>query len=165
MGIAQKVKFDEWCPSCGGGVNVPPGLNPVTGFCYPCSPSVVGYQIPCETCGKDFIPFQNSRRVCSSCRRREWLYKNGDSIERVMVHYNIPAIEAIMKVADDNRPRCAMCGDKIKQGTKGRTKFCNKKDECRRAQIRYRNYKKRNGLSDDDALEKAVHGKPNTKTS
>lgn len=162
MGVQQKLKYDEWCPSCGDGVDV---LNPVTGFCFSCSPSVVGSYIPCESCGNDFIPYQNSRKLCISCRRREWLTRNGDSIERVMVHYSITAIEAIIKVGDDNRPRCAMCGDKIKQGTKGRTMFCSKRDECRRASVRYKNYRKRNGLPDDVALERAIHGKSITKTS
>ena len=162
MGIAQKLKFDEWCPSCGDGVD---RLNPVTGFCFSCSPDVVGYYIPCETCGKDFLPSQNSRKTCITCRRVQWLVRNADSIEMVMVHYNnTSVVQAILKVADDNRPRCAKCGDKIKQGTRGRTLFCGKRDDCRRAAVRYYNYRKRNGLSDDDALERAVHG-ANTETS
>lgn len=159
MGIAE---LSEVCASCGDFVD---RLNPVTGFCFQCSPDVVGNYIPCETCGNDFIPHQNSRRVCITCRRREWLSKNADSVERVMVHHQVIASDAIIRVANDNRPRCAMCGDKIKGGTRGRTKFCGKKDQCRRAAIRYHNYRKRNNLPDDIALEQAIHGKPIIKTS
>jgi hypothetical protein len=153
MGTPQ-LKFDEWCPSCGDGVDK---LNPITGFCFSCSPSIDG-KIPCENCGKDFFPYQNSRKTCNDCRNLEWLQRNADSIERVMVHYEISVIEAIQKVHDDNRPRCAMCGDKIKHGTKGRSVFCKKRDECRRAAVRFSNYRKRNNMSDDEALERALHG-------
>ncbi|SRR6266576_1595356 len=147
-------QFDEWCPSCGEGVDK---LNPFTGFCEQCS-SVGGKRI-CENCGNEFTPFQNSRTTCGNCRNDEWLRRNADSIERVMAHYSITVIEAIQRVHDDNRPRCAMCGDKIKHGTKGRTYFCTKREPCRRAGIRYRNYRARRNMTHDDALERALHGK------
>lgn len=156
MGIAtEQLKFDEWCPSCGNGVD---RLHPITGFCFKCSQSIDGKTV-CENCGEDFTPYQNSRKTCLKCRNLQWLERNADSIERVMVHFQINAIQAIQRVYDDNRPRCAMCGDKIKHGTRGRTTFCKKRDECRRAAVRFYNYRKRNNMSDDEALERALHGR------
>lgn len=73
-----------------------------------------------------------------------------------MVCNNFDVITAIQKVYDDNRPRCVMCGDKIKHGAKGRTIFCKKRDGCRRASIRFHHYRKRKGLNYDDALKKAL---------
>lgn len=148
----------EWCPNCGNSVTQ---LNSRTGFCSKCSFTLTGKK-ECESCGKEFIPYQNSRTKCQSCIQEDWLRRNADAIERVMAHDgSTDVVQAIQKVYDDNRPRCVMCGDKLKHGTKGRTIFCKKRDECRRASIRYHNYRKRNGMSDDDALERALHGKSN----
>lgn len=154
MGIAQQLRFDEWCPVCGEGVDK---LNPFTGFCAECSVTTNGRKV-CESCGNDFLPSQNSRTMCSFCRNAEWLGRNADAIERVMVHYSITAVESIQKIYDDNRPRCAMCGDKIKHGKSGKSIFCTKKDPCRRAAIRYHHYRVRNNMNDDEALERALHG-------
>lgn len=150
----------EFCPSCGAGVEK---LNSRTGFCAKCSFRVTGKR-ECGNCGREFIPYQNSRNLCQSCQNLRWLERNADAIERVMVHHNSSDVaKAIQLVYDDNRPRCAMCGDKLKHGTKGRTIFCGKKDACRRAAIRFRNYKKRNNLSEEDALERALHGSRTSK--
>lgn len=155
METAQVTEL-EWCPNCGEGVDK---LNSLTGFCPKCSFQVTGKK-ECERCGREFIPYQNSRTQCTPCRNLAWLERNADAVERVMVHYgSTDVVNAIQKVYDDNRPRCAMCGDKLKHGTRGRTKFCGKRDECRRASIRYHHYRKRNGMSDDDALERAIHGR------
>lgn len=155
METAQATEL-EWCPSCGEGVQK---LNALTGLCPSCSFEVTGKK-ECERCGNEFIPYQNSRTICQSCTRLKWLERNADAIERVMVHYDdTDVVTAIQKVYDDNRPRCAMCGDSLKHGTRGRTVFCKKRDECRRASIRYHHYRKRNGMSDDDALERALHGR------
>lgn len=155
--MATQLKFDEWCPSCGEGVY---RLNPLTGFCLSCTPIVLGQTTAeCERCGKEFVLYQNSRTKCLPCRNIEWLERNADAIERVMVYYEISVIDSIIKVHDDNRPRCAMCGDQIKHGTKGRSIFCGKRDPCRRAAVRFYNYRRRNKLSYDDALERALHGR------
>lgn len=154
--MAQEATELEWCPNCGEGVEK---LNPLTGFCSDCSYSATGKR-ECERCGREFTPYQNSRTKCNSCLNEEWLGRNADSIERVMAHYgSTDVLSAIQLVYDDNRPRCVMCGDKLKHGTRGRTVFCNKRDECRRASIRYHNYRKRNGMSAEAALERAIHGK------
>lgn len=159
MGIAAtQLQFNEFCPKCGEGVA---RLNSLTGFCLECSPFVAGEtRLDCEICGKEFTTYQNSRTTCLPCRNIQWLVRNADALERVMVHdNNVNVVKAIIKVHDDNRPRCAMCGDKIKHGTNGRTMFCSKRDGCRRAAIRYRIYRKRNMLLDEEALERAVHGR------
>ena len=146
-----------FCPNCGNWRE----LNPITGFCWICSPDdCKPGEALCEICGNRFIVGNRHRKQCDKCvnTNLDWLRRNADSIERVMVHYEIDSIAAIQRVYDDNRPRCVMCGDKIKHGTMGRTIFCSKRDSCRRASIRYRNYKKRKGMSDDDALERAIHG-------
>lgn len=158
MGIAlHQDELDyEFCSACGGFFNY---LNPFTGWCRTCS---IGF---CESCGHAFKPDKNSRKVCINCIRFSWLERNIDAIERVMSARGITVVMAIQVVYDDNRPRCAMCGDTIKHGSKndrgqtGRMSFCNKRDSCRRAAIRYHHYRKRNKLPDDIALEKALHGK------
>lgn len=72
---------------------------------------------------------------------------------------SVTVFMAVGIVHDDNRPRCAMCDDEIKHGTKGRTLFCTKRDACRRAGIRYNRYRKRNKMTDDEALEKVLNGR------
>ena len=161
---ATQLKYDEWCPNCGEGVDAQ-DINPFTGFCITCTPvDVSAGEVLCEICGNRFIVGNRNRKQCDRCVNTNiaWLRRNADAIERVMVHYEVDAITAIQKVYDDNRPRCVMCGDEIKHGTKGRTRFCKKRDRCRRAAIRYHHYRKRKGMSDDAALERAIHGRKQT---
>lgn len=153
MGMALPQVEYEFCTACGNEVRF---LNPVTGWCNDCSVDHTD-QAVCESCGNEFTRYQSSRKTCLQCRRDEWLERNADSIERAIAD-GLTLIKAIVKVSDDNRPVCAKCGDPIKQGTQGRTNFCKKRDACRRASIRYSAYKKRNHMSHDDALRKALHG-------
>jgi hypothetical protein len=145
----------QFCPECGSGVG---SLNSATGFCDDCSYLVTGKRV-CESCGNEFTPYQTSRTTCTECRRLEWYRRNADAIERVMATKFVTVFIAVGIVHDDNRPRCVMCGDDIKHGTKGRTLFCTKRDACRRASIRYNRYRKRNKMTDDEALEKVLNGK------
>lgn len=149
MGIAQQLEYNEFCSNCGDWVDK---LNPFSGFCNKCSSIKV-----CESCGEAYVAAPH--KLCKPCRNTRWLRRNADSIERVMAVKRVDAITAIQIVHDDNRPRCAMCGDKIRHRTKGLTTFCKKRDTCRRASIRYHHYRTRNKMSDDDALERALHGK------
>jgi hypothetical protein len=145
MAIASQYEL-EYCPNCGSGVE---SLNPITGWCKSCSK---GY---CENCDKKFKAYQNSRTTCRECRENEWLERNADKLDEALAD-GLSLLRASIRVHNDNRPRCVMCGSEIKHGTKGRTIFCGKRDECRRAAIRFNRYRKRKGMSYNDALEKVL---------
>lgn len=143
---------EDVCSSCGR-FSV---LDPFTGWCPDCSKAVD--IVRCSSCGglvkKE--PRQH-RTICSSCRREQWLGAHADTIEEFMAKGHTFA-ESIELVYKSNRPHCLVCNREIKGGTKGRTLFCSRTKECRRASRSFRWHKDK-GESPDVALRHALKGK------
>lgn len=139
---------DEICPSCGKLKT----LNEVSGFCLLCTKDRFPNSAICEKCGTIEQHRGQYRRYCNWCQRNRWFEENANTIEFYM-RAGLTYSMAIVKVLFDNRPTCFVCGDKIKGGSKGTTKFCTAKAECKREARYYKFLRLNQGKSKQEALE------------
>lgn len=136
------LAFDELCPNCGEFFDC---LNDDTGFCGNCSKELgVG------------VSSSETPTIVQESRIEVWLRRNADILESSMLEQQIPAKEAIKKLAEETKVYCLCCGNQIQRATNGRHFFCNKQPHCRKARRYYKYLQYEKGFSKELALEKAV---------
>jgi hypothetical protein len=123
----------EICPNCGEFVLE---LNPITGFCFECSPVVASYSVS------------------------SWLATNGDALDHYIAQGNDLA-RAIDKVYNRVRPTCVVCAKPISHAPRTAI-FCRRTRECRRYSRRYIYLYTRKGLSKTEALAIVLEQLANT---
>lgn len=135
------------CPSCGAFGE----LDEQTGWCASCRLASVPSGT-CIRCGRDFPPDREGRRICSTCRKYEWFYKNGDALDRAIADGHL-LDKAVQIVSESLRPYCLSCGDPIYSGSTHYL-FCKKTQRCRKAARSYKYYTYERGLTAQEALAK-----------
>jgi hypothetical protein len=135
---------EEFCPSCGHHAR----LVDYTGWCPQCTIRIDPSKKICKTCG-DLFPKKAQVSQCWACRKEEWLTKHADEIEKYLIA-GLTVTAAIKKVADDIRPTCVCCGNKIRGGRQD-ARFCRKNAECEQRADQFTALKA-SGLSPDVAL-------------
>src|SRR5215831_7229675 len=114
----------EVCVNCGKFVAV---LNPVTGFCFGCSPV-----------------YEVTNRV------ELQLSANADAIQYYMNGVT-NSVWAALKLAQSDRPICVVCGERIKRSSR-QAVFCRQHKECRRYARRYTYLYQERGMTKVEAL-------------
>ena len=135
---------EELCPCCGHHAR----LVDYTGWCPQCTIKHDPSQKICNSCGGLF-PKKAQVSKCWSCRKEEWLTRHADKIEAYLGQGKT-LTAATKLVADDLRPTCVCCGEKIRGGRED-AKFCRKNAECAKRADQFTAFKA-SGLSPDVAL-------------
>ena len=144
MSSLASQQEEEQCPNCGHHAR----LVEYTGWCPQCTIKHDPTQKICNTCG-DLFPKKAQVSQCWACRKEGWLTKHADRIESYLAQGKT-LTAALKLVADDIRPTCACCGNKIRGGRQD-AKFCRKNAECEARADQYTALKA-TGLSPDVAI-------------
>lgn len=118
-----------------------------TGWCATCSGLV---QRRCVKCHNSFQA-EHEDFFCLDCKQEK-----ANEIEEVIVLQRISFARAQAIVWAEYRPVCLCCGDAIKHGTPGRHILCSARAECRKVRRRIKYYKQKYGMTNDQALTKAL---------
>jgi hypothetical protein len=128
----------EVCPDCGDFVDYDE-INPVTGFCFTCSPS------------------DEQLRALSKVKLETSLAANADAIEYYMVYGRMNGkvvagnVWKALKLAQSDRPVCIVCGERITRSPRNSI-FCRRNKECRRYSRRYVYLYRERGMTKVQAL-------------
>jgi hypothetical protein len=129
----------ELCPKCG---NLVSDINEKTGWCVPCSVTLV-----CPKCGREYKRGTHCK-YCSSVKVR---YRDRIADLR---EEGYSAREALKIVRDEIRPSCAVCGKPMLRARR-ESIICRQTKKCRRAYSNFRN-KQRRGIPNDTALQETL---------
>ena len=123
-GSPTSLDLEYLCVNCGSWAKE---LNPVTGFCFGCSPV---YEVV------NRVELQ--------------LAANADAVQHYMNSVT-NSVWVALKLAQSDRPICVVCGERIHRAPRTSV-FCRKYKECRRYSRRYVYLYRERGMTKVEAL-------------